>query len=94
MTANRNIEADRDKTLQVLKLVNQGELDVLSGIDDSWLDHSGDAGQLDRLLAFGATMDKLSATRGAVDDHFYHLRIKHGLMVIEKNGVYRVTVPK
>jgi hypothetical protein len=94
MTANRNIEADRDKTLQVLELINQGELAVLNGMDDSWLDHSGDAGQLDRLLAFGATLDKLSETRGAVDDHIYHLRTKHGLEVVEMAGVYRITVPK
>lgn len=94
MTGNRNIEADREKTRQVLELVNQGELDVLSGMDDSWLDHSGEAGQLDRFLAFGASMEKLSGTRGAINEHFHHLKTKHGLEVVEMAGVYRIIVPK
>ena len=94
MTANRNIAADQTETLRILKLINEGNLETLDGEESSWLDHSDAGGQLDRLLAFGVTVPELETTRGAIYQHFRHLKLEHGLIVVERNGVYRITVPK
>ena len=94
MTANRDKDADKKATLKVLQSINKGERYKLNERGISWLDHEDDGGKLDELLAFGATMSKLEEARATVRNHFSHLRIEHGLEVIESNGVYRIAVPK
>ncbi len=94
MTINRNIEADKKETSKVLQAINKGKFTAMNSEGISWLEHEGAGGQLDQLLAYGATMDQLKTIRKTVNNHFSHLKKEHGLQVLNVNGVYRVVVPK
>jgi hypothetical protein len=54
----------------------------------NWLGHRLDAptARLDELLLTGATRAQMETVRRAIDEHLYHLRIEHGLPLVEANG--------
>ena len=58
----------------------------------TWLNHFHDSGtgKIDIALINGAKLDELEAHRGAVDQHLYHLRNEHGLIINENNGIYKL----
>ncbi len=92
MTINRNIDSDRRATSRIMQLVaagQKGELDVTP----NWLGHTRGSNRLDKALLLGATMAELKAIRGAIHEHFQHLREKHGLEIVCNGDVYRITVP-
>lgn len=94
MTANRDKDADKKATLKILQSINKGKIDDVTGEGISWLGHRDAGGDLDRLLAFGATMEQLEGVRDAVLQHFAHLAKEHGLKVINVAGTHRISVPK
>lgn len=57
----------------------------------NWLGHAAAKGTaaLDAMLLDGATMEQLLAKRGAVQEHFGHLKKEHDLLVEEVDGKYR-----
>jgi hypothetical protein len=90
MTFARNKDTDRNTTTRVLA-------DIAGGVDapkdmPNWLGHKKAAAKLDRDLLYGATMPRLRKHRGAVKEHFRHLKIEHGLSVVVQNDVYRILV--
>jgi hypothetical protein len=90
MTFSRNIDSDRSATSAILA-------EVANGVEPpkkmpNWLGHKKAAAQLDRLLLYGATMQHLRKHRGAVKEHFRHLRIEHGINVVVQNDVYRMLI--
>jgi hypothetical protein len=93
MTTNRIIDSDQHETARVLQLVgrgNNGDIDA----PPNWLGHTLGSAKLDRALLNGATMKELEAIRGAIQNHFDHLRIEHGLEIVSDGDVYRIAVPK
>ena len=94
MTKKRHIESDIRATTRVMQLAvsgQNGELDVTP----NWLGHTLGSAKLDRALINGATMKELKAIRGAIQQHFDHLRIEHGLDIHKDiDDVYRIVVPK
>lgn len=93
MTAKRNIDSDKLETARVLQLIGLG--DSNDAVDPpNWLGHTLGSAKLDRALIYGATMKELKAIRGAIDEHFDHLRTEHGLDIHQVGDVYRITVPK
>jgi hypothetical protein len=93
MTASRNAKSDQYATARIMQLVasgQKGELDVTP----NWLGHTRGSARLDRALITGATMNELKAIRGAIHEHFIHLRIEHGLDIHKDGDVYHLTVPK
>ena len=93
MTTKRNIDSDQRATTRILKLVaagQKGELDMTP----NWLGHTRGSNKLDKALLLGATMVELKAIRGAIHEHFNHLRDEHGLEVVRNGDVYRIAVPK
>jgi len=94
MTRKRNIDSDKLETLRVLHLVGRGDNDDVSD-PPNWLGHTLGSAKLDRALINGATMKELKAIRGAIDEHFLHLREEHGLEINKDiDDVYRIIVPK
>lgn len=93
MTTNRNIDADKLETVRVLQLVGRGTTDDAND-PPNWLGHTQGSAKLDRALINGATMTELEAIRGAIDEHFLHLRKEHGLEIAKDGDVYRMVVPK
>jgi len=67
-----------------------GELDVIQ----NWLGHTHGSSRLDKALVKGATMKELKKIRGAIQQHFDHLRIEHGLDINKDGDVYRIVVSK
>lgn len=94
MTANRDKDADKKATLKVLQSINKGQLYQLDANGVSWLGHKDGGGQIDALFAFGASMPEGDEARRRVNSHFSHLRVQHGLEVIESGGIYRITASK
>ena len=92
MTANRDKDADKKATLKVLKSINKGKLYKLDETATSWLGHTDAGAQLDKLLAFGATMEQLKAARKTISTHFTHLKDEHGIEVVKVEGVHRMIV--
>jgi hypothetical protein len=92
MTANRDKDTDKKATLEVLQSINKGKIYKLDKTAISWLGHTDAGAQLDRLLAFGATMEQLKAERKTIHTHFTHLKDKHGIEVIKVDGVHRMVV--
>jgi hypothetical protein len=94
MTRKRHIDSDRRATNRILQLVaagQKGELDVMP----NWLGHIKGSARLDKALLLGATMDELKAIRGAIHEHFLHLREEHGLEIHKDvNDLYLIAVPK
>lgn len=93
MTRKRNIESDKLETVRVLKLLG---LSANNDADEppNWLGHILGSAKLDRALLNGATMTELKAIRGAIHEHFLHLREEHGLDIHKDGDVYRIVVPK
>ena len=81
MSNNRNKHTDRINTRELIgqKYTTEEE--------KNWLSHKNDsgAGNIDRLLLIGATIDELEKYRSSVKEHLYHLKDEHGL-TIEKYG--------
>jgi hypothetical protein len=94
MTRKRNIESDKFETIRVLQLVGLGATND-AGEPPNWLGHTLGSAKLDRALINGATMKELKAIRGAINEHFLHLREDHGLEIHKDiDDVYRIVVPK
>lgn len=94
MTRKRNIDSDKLETVRVLQLVGLG---ATNDVDEppNWLGHTLGSAKLDRALINGATMKELKAIRGAINEHFLHLREDHGLEIHKDiDDVYRIVVPK
>jgi hypothetical protein len=92
-------EIDKAATLRHLNNAKSAKPLPYSGDDAqgrSWLGHIKGARLLDIQLLNESTMYELMAVSGrtelSVVSHFYHLRDKHGLEVIEKDGRYRLRV--
>ena len=92
MTVNRHIESDRRATSRIMQLVAAGQKGELN-VTPNWLGHTRGSNRLDKALLLGATMAELKAIRGAIHEHFQHLREEHGLEVVCNGDVYRITVP-
>ena len=93
MTKKRHIDSDKRATARVMQLAasgQKGELDV----SPNWLGHTRGSARLDKALIKGATMKELLAIRGAINSHFDHLRIEHGLDIHKDGDVYRIAVSK
>ena len=93
MTRKRNIDSDRRATNRIMELVRHGQKGELD-VTPNWLGHTRGSNRLDKALLMGATMAELKAIRGAIHEHFNHLREEHGLEVVCNGDVYRITVPK
>jgi hypothetical protein len=94
MTVNRNIDSDQHETARVLQLVGRGN-NGDTYAPPNWLGHTLGSAKLDRALINGATMKELKAIRGAIEEHFLHLREEHGLEIHKDiDDVYRIVVPK
>ena len=90
MTKNRNHNTDRLATAKVLRLTGQVQALKLDA-RPNWLGHRALTGDLDKALVLGATMAELKAIRETVSNHLSHLRLEHGLTIVEENGVFRIT---
>ena len=93
MTKKRQVDSDKPATVRVMHLAasgQNGELDVTP----NWLGHTRGSARLDKALIQGATMKELRAIRGAINEHFVHLRIEHGLEIHKNGDVYLIAVPK
>lgn len=93
MTKKRQVDSDKRATVRVMHLAasgQKGELDVTP----NWLGHTRGSARLDKALIQGATMKELRAIRGAINEHFVHLRIEHGLEIHKNGDVYLIAVPK
>ncbi|MEY4340518.1 MAG: hypothetical protein RL541_22 [Pseudomonadota bacterium] len=93
MTKQRNIDSDRYATSRIIELVRHGQRDELDA-SPNWLGHTRRANKLDKALINGATMKQLEDIRDAINEHLLHLRVEHGLIITQNDGVYRITVPK
>ena len=93
MTTKRQIDSDRRATTRIMQLVAAGQKGELN-VTPNWLGHTRGSNRLDKALLLGATMAELKAIRGAIHEHFNHLREEHGLEVVRNGDVYRITVPK
>lgn len=99
MSYIRKTEVDKAATLRLLNNA-KSTAPLAYEVDDeqgrSWLGHSRGARLLDIQLLQPSTMKELMAASGrtqlSVISHFYHLRDKHGLEVIETDGLYRLNV--
>jgi hypothetical protein len=94
MTANRDKDADKKATLKILQKIDKGNLYKLDDKGVSWLGHGEGGGKIDEALVFGASMPKDADALKRIKSHISHLRVQHGLEVVEINGTYRITVPK
>jgi hypothetical protein len=93
MTRKRHIDSDKRATTRVMQLAasgQKGELDVTP----NWLGHTRGSARLDKALIKGATMKELKTIRGAIQQHFDHLRIEHGLDIHKDGDTYRIAVTK
>jgi hypothetical protein len=88
MTFNRNIANDQQSTATMIAGAAAGA--VPQATLPNWLSHRGGNGSIDFALLHGATMEHMQTYRGAVKQHRDHLRIEHGLTVVEVNDVYRL----
>jgi hypothetical protein len=99
MSYIRSLEIDKAATLRHLQNAGSAQPTPYSGDDllgRSWLGHIKGARLLDIHLLKASTMRELMAESGrtelSVVSHFYHLRDKHGLEVIHKDGLYQLRV--
>ncbi len=88
MTFKRNIKQDRQQTAAMLATVTNGG--QCPATLPNWLGHRGGNGKIDVELLSGTTKAQMQTHRGAINQHLRHLRVEHGLTVIERNGVYRL----
>lgn len=99
MSYIRTIEIDKAATRRHLENASAAKPTPYDGDDPqgrSWLGHIKGARLLDIQLLRASTMRELMAASGrtelSVVSHFYHLRDKHGLEVVETNGLYQLWV--
>lgn len=99
MSYIRSLEIDKAATLRHLQNAGSANPTPYCGDDPqgrSWLGHIKGARALDIQLLRASTMRELMAASGrtelSVVSHFYHLRDKHGLEVIHKDGLYQLRV--
>lgn len=99
MSYIRTTEIDKAATLRHLQNASSASPLPYHGDDAqgrSWLGHTKGARLLDIQLLNVSTMKELMAVSGrthlSVVSHFYHLRDKHGIEVVETNGLYRLRV--
>ena len=99
MSYIRTMEIDKAETLRHLTNANSANPSPYDGDDAmgrSWLGHVKGARQLDIQLLTPSTMRQLMAVSGrtelSVVSHFYHLRDKHGIEVVQSDGLYRLRV--
>ena len=90
MTKNRNHNSDRLATAKVLRLTGQAKALKLD-TRPNWLGHRAKTADLDKALVLGATVAELNAIRKTVSNHLSHIRLAHGLTIVEENGVFRIT---
>ena len=93
MTKNRHIDSDKRATARVMQLAASGQKSELD-VTPNWLGHTRGSARLDKALVNGSTMMELKAIRGAIYEHFDHLRIEHGLDIHKDGDVYRIAVTK
>ena len=93
MTKNRHIDSDKRATAHVMQLAASGQKGELD-LTPNWLGHTRGSARLDKALVKGATMNELKAIRGAIHEHFDHLRIEHGLNIHKDGDVYRIAISK
>ena len=99
MSYIRSTEIDKAETLKHLTNASSATPTPYSGDDclgRSWLGHVKGARLLDIQLLTPSTMRQLMAASGrtelSVVSHFYHLRDKHGIEVVQTDGLYRLRV--
>ena len=99
MSYIRTTEIDKAATLRHLHNASSEKPLPYNGDDAqgrSWLGHTKGARHLDIQLLTASTMKELMAVSGrthlSVVSHFYHLRDKHGIEVVEQGGLYRLRV--
>ena len=90
MSYKRNHTTDQISTANLLRLAGQAQVLALD-TRPNWLKHSAKTADLDKALILGATMAELKAIRETVSNHLSHLRIDHGLTIVEENGIFRLT---
>lgn len=76
MSVNRDIQADREHTLELLTEDKSTTVGA-----NHWLGHSGGAACIDEKLIGGATLEDLGMCRGSVKGHLRHLEKEHGLPI-------------
>lgn len=99
MSYIRSIEIDKTETKRLLENAASADPQPYDGDDclgRSWLGHVKGARLLDIQLLRPSTMQQLKAASGrtelSVVSHFYHLRDKHGVEVIQVDGKYCLKV--
>jgi hypothetical protein len=85
MSVNRDKSEDLRRTGAVLA---GGPLQDPADPAKNWLGHTKGAAEVDRMLLTGATREQMETARGGVDEHLRHLRVEHGLTVVNEGGVY------
>ena len=99
MSYIRSTEIDKAETKRHLENAASANPQPYDGDDclgRSWLGHVKGARLLDIQLLRPSTMRELMAASGrtelSVVSHFYHLRDKHGIEVVHKDGLYQLRV--
>lgn len=87
MSSNRNTYTDQQETNAILQSGNQLPEKVQAR--PNWLWHKGKCANIDAVLIHGATVEEMKIYRGSVKEHIRHLRVEHGLNIVEANGVFR-----
>jgi hypothetical protein len=90
MSYKRNHTTDQLSTAKVLRLTGQAQALKLDA-RPNWLGHRAKTADLDKALVLGATMAELKAIRETVSNHLSHLRLEHGLTIVDENGAFRIT---
>lgn len=91
MSTGRNIPVDRASTIHFQQQLQH--LNALLQAQPNWLGHRGGAAAIDTLLLHGATLEAMEFHRGAIQEHLRHLRVEHGLNVLEEDGRFRFAPP-
>lgn len=81
---------DKAADLAQTKLVMAGNIPATRN-GASWLRHTKEGAEVDRLLAKGATAEALRLARDSWKQHRHHLRTEHGLGIEEVEGLWRFT---
>ena len=87
MSSNRNTYTDQQETNAILQSGNQSSQKVQTR--PNWLWHTRGCANIDTVLIQGATVEEMENYRGSVKEHIRHLRVEHGLNIVEVNGVFR-----
>ena len=87
MTSNRNHYADQQATNVALA---EGPEGPSAQARPNWLGHTKGSANIDALLLTGSMVVVMGQHRShkGVRDHIRHLRIEHGLIVNEQQGLF------